>query len=397
MLLSNIICIFAAYESHKGYNSKCTQTFYSTKYKKAMAIIDVVKYQFQQGEIVHRFLSEGLRWGTRVVVYPGQLAYFAKDGQICDEFSEGTYTLDTNNIPVLNHLVNIPYGGDSPFQADVWFINLLSKLDYKWGTETPILIEDPKFGIIVPVRAYGQYGFRITDPRKFIQNLSGNKDSFDGNVLQSYFRGILLSHLTEVLSNKILSGRVSFLEINSHLSEISEHCHKYLTDYFAEYGVELLNFNVISINVPEDDESIQELKKAKSIMARLNITGKDTYRMTRTFDVLETAAANESNGGNLLNAGIGLGAGVTVGQQLLANASTALGEVPPAIHQQIYYLAIGGQQKGPYTLAEVQSLLKQAQITSETLCWKKGMKQWQAIKDFSEFANDNCPPPISNI
>lgn len=109
--------------------------------------------------------------------------------------------------------------------------------------------------------------------------------------------------------------------------------------------MELLNFNVISINVPEDDESIQELKKAKSIMARLNITGKDTYRMTRTFDVLETAAANESNGGNLLNAGIGLGAGVTVGQQLLTNASTMLDEVPPAIHQQIYYIAIGDNRK----------------------------------------------------
>ena len=128
-----------------------------------MAIIDVVKYQFKEGEVVHRFLSEGLRWGTQVVVYPGQLAYFAKGGQICDEFKEGTYTLSTKNIPVLNHLVNLPFGGDSPFQADVWFVNLLSKLDYRWGTETPIQIEDPKYGIIVPVRAYGQYGFRIAD------------------------------------------------------------------------------------------------------------------------------------------------------------------------------------------------------------------------------------------
>lgn len=159
-----------------------------------MAIIDVVKYQFQKGEVVHRFPSEGQRWGTRVVVYPGQLAYFAKGGQICDEFSEGTYILTTNNIPLLNHLVNIPFGGDSPFQADVWFVNLLSKLDYKWGTETPILIEDPKFSIIIPTRAYGQYGFRIADPRKFIQHLSGNRDSFDGTLLQSYFRGILLNH-----------------------------------------------------------------------------------------------------------------------------------------------------------------------------------------------------------
>lgn len=362
-----------------------------------MAIIDVVKYQFQEDEVVHRFLSEGLRWGTRVVVYPGQVAYFAKGGQICDKFSEGTYTLDTNNIPILNHLVNIPYGGDSPFQADVWFVNLLSKLDYKWGTETPIQLEDPKFGIIVPVRAYGQYGFRIVDPRKFIQSLSGNRDRFDGNVLQSYFRGILLSHLTDVLSNKILSDKISFLEANSHLLEISEHCHQCLTGLFAEYGVELLNFNVISINVPENDESILELKRAKSIMARLHITGKDTYRMTRTFDVLETAAANESNGGNLLNAGIGLGAGVTVGQQLLANTSTALDEEPPATQQQNYYLAVEGQQKGPFTLDDILSLLSNRQITPATLCWRNGMDNWQAVKDFSEFNNNNCPPPIPNI
>lgn len=362
-----------------------------------MAIIDVVKYQFQEGEVVHRFLSEGLRWGTRVVVYPGQLAFFVKGGQICDEFSEGTYTLDTNNIPVLNHVVNIPYGGDSPFQADVWFVNLLSKLDYKWGTETPIQIEDPKLGIIVPVRAYGQYGFRIADPRKFIQNLSGNRDGFDGTFLQSYFRGILLSQLTDILSNKILADRISFLEVNSHLLEMSGYCHKHLIGLFAEYGVELLNFNVISVNVPEDDESVLELKKAKSLMARLQITGKDTYRMTRTFDVLETAAANESNGGNLMNAGIGLGAGVTVGQQLLANASTTLGEVPPAIPRQIYYLAIDGQQKGPYTLDEILAFLGNGQVSPTTLCWKKGMKQWQSIKDFSEFANNSCPPPIPNI
>ncbi len=365
--------------------------------RRIMAIIDVVKYQFQEGEVVHRFLSEGLRWGTRVVVYPGQVAYFAKGGQICDEFPEGTYTLSTQNIPVLNNLVNLPYGGDSPFQADVWFVNLLSKLDYKWGTETPIQIEDPKYGIIVPVRAYGQYGFKIADPRKFIQHLAGNRNSFDGTLLHSYFRGILLSHLTEILSSKMLTDKVSFLEVNSHLLELSQYSHQQLSTMFAEYGVELLNFNIISVNVPEDDESVQELKRAKSIMARLQITGKDTYRMQRTFDVMETAAANESAGGNMLNAGVGLGAGVTVGQQFFAHAGSMLDDVPPAISSPNYYLAIGGQQKGPFAAEDIKSLLDKGEIGSATLCWKKGMRQWQAIADFSEFAEGNCPPPIPNV
>jgi len=108
-----------------------------------MAIIDVVKYEQQEGVIVHKFPSCDLRWGTQLVVYPGQVAFFAKGGKICDKFTEGTYTLKTNNIPLLNKIVNIPFGGDSPFQADVWFVSTISRLNLKWGTETPIQLEDP--------------------------------------------------------------------------------------------------------------------------------------------------------------------------------------------------------------------------------------------------------------
>lgn len=93
-----------------------------------MAIIDVVKYEQQEGIIVHKYPSCDLRWGTQLVVYPGQVAFFVKGGKICDKFTEGTYTLKTNNIPILSKVVNIPFGGDTPFQADIWFVNTLSKL-----------------------------------------------------------------------------------------------------------------------------------------------------------------------------------------------------------------------------------------------------------------------------
>ena len=86
-----------------------------------MAIIDIVKYEQQEGVIVHKFLSCDLRWGSQLVVYPGQVAFFVKGGTVCDKFTDGTYTLKSNNIPLLNKIINLPFGGDSPFQADVWF------------------------------------------------------------------------------------------------------------------------------------------------------------------------------------------------------------------------------------------------------------------------------------
>ena len=188
-----------------------------------MKIADIITWEISTDELAHKFESDSLRLGSQLIVHPSQTAFFVKGGTIADEFTSGVHTIKSVNIPILEKLINIPFNGESPFKAEVWFVNQVSILDCKWGTSSNINIEDPKYNIIVPIRAYGQYGFRITDPRKFIQNLSGNKDCFDGHVLQSYFRGILLSHLTEVLSNKILSDRVSFLEINTHLSEISEH------------------------------------------------------------------------------------------------------------------------------------------------------------------------------
>lgn len=158
-----------------------------------MAIIDIVKYEQQEGIIVHKFPSCDLRRGTQLVVYPGQVAFFVKGGKVCDKFTEGTYTLKTSNIPLLNKIINIPFGGDSPFQADVWFINTLNRLNLKWGTKTPIQLEDPKYGIIIPVRAYGQYGFRVKTLKSSSMELSVTSPIFQSLCsnhisVESYFQ-----------------------------------------------------------------------------------------------------------------------------------------------------------------------------------------------------------------
>lgn len=360
-----------------------------------MAIIDVVKYEQQEGVIVHKFPSCDLRWGTQLVVYPGQVAFFAKGGKICDKFTEGTYTLKTNNIPLLNKIVNIPFGGDSPFQADVWFVSTISRLNLKWGTETPIQLEDPKFGIIVPVRAYGQYGFRVVDTDKFLGLLVGNMPIFDEIILQSYFRGLLLTKLTDVIANKIINDKISILDIPTHLQEISSHSQKELQPVFAEYGLDVLLFNIISINIPENDVSLNEIKKAWNLSARLQIVGRDNYSLERSFDVMDKAAENENGAGAaFINAGLGFGASVNLGKQM-GEQFMPNNNIPPIPQSVLYYLAINGKQQGPYTKEQIDSLITRDATVVNLLAWKAGMNTWQPLNTFVEFAsNGNCPPPI---
>jgi len=349
-----------------------------------MAIIDVVKHEPREGELVHRFPSHDLRWGTQLVVYPGQVAFFMKGGQLCDTFTEGTYTLHTKNIPLLNKLINIPFGGDSPFQADVWFVNLLTKLDLRWGTENPIQLEDPKYNIIVPVRAYGQYGIKVKEPHTFVSQLVGNRSSFDEADLQSYFRGILLSKLTSIVATKIIQDEISVLDINSRLDSISQYCQQQISPAFNDYGVDIISFSIISISIPENDESLGVIKRAKSFASRLNITGKENYQMERTFDVMDAAAKNEAGGGNMLNAGIGLTAGMAFGSKMMYGIG--LQQVPPPLPTgTVYYLAVNGQQQGPYQFEQVRNAIAADASLANTLAWKADMTDWMPLSSFAEF------------
>ena len=368
-----------------------------------MAIIDIVKYEQQEGIIVHKFPSCDLRWGTQLVVYPGQVAFFVKGGKIYDQFTEGTYTLKTNNIPLLNKIINIPFGSDSPWQADIWFVSTINRLNLKWGTETPIQLEDPKYDIIVPVRAYGQYGFKVIDPEKFVYNLVGNMPHFDEGLLQSYFRGIMLSKLIDIIANKITVDKISILDIPTKLSELSSYSQDKLRPFFNDFGVDILLFNFISINIPEDDPSLNEIKKAKNLSARLKIAGRDNYKLERSFDVMDKAAENESGAGAaFINAGLGFGAATNMGKQMGNQFAIDEGSVPPPIPVNIdYYLAINGQQQGPYNAEQIKQAILQDSSVLNTLGWKKGMTSWQPLSSFLEFSNisqtGSVPPPIPSI
>lgn len=281
-----------------------------------MAIIDRVKYDGPAGVLVWRYPPDDLTWGTQVIVNQAQEAIFFKGGQALDVMGPGTHTLRTANIPLLRGLIKAPFGGETPFAAEVYYVNKAVNLDVKWGTNSPIPVLDPKFNVFLPVRAFGQFGIQVSDSRAFVTQLSATSPQFTTDELSNYFRGVLLTRAKDYIAETIVKEKINLLEIAAHLEEMSGAIQGKLAQDFATYGVKLVNFYLNSVDVPEDDDTVVRLKKALSDKAELDILG-DKYQQKRTLDVMEKAAGNEGGGAGMgMGMGMGMGAGMGMGQAM---------------------------------------------------------------------------------
>lgn len=278
-----------------------------------MAIIEVVKYNGGPNVFAWKYPNEELGTWTQLIVNESQEALLFKGGKALDLFASGRHTLDTYNIPILNKIINLPFGGRSPFAAEVWYINKAYSLDIKWGTPTPIQLQDPRYKVFVPVRSHGQFGIQIIDSRKFLVKLVGTLSIFDKDTLTNYFKGLYLTKVKDSISSYLVKKQISVLEINAYLDEISEFLKERMSTTFEEYGIKLANFYINDINVPEDDTAVKKLKDALAKRAEMDIVGY-SYVQERSFDTLEGAATNPNSGqSGLMGAGIGLGMGVGIG------------------------------------------------------------------------------------
>ena len=182
-----------------------------------MAIVEVVKYNMGSDVFAWKYPNSELGTWTQVIVNESQEAVLVKNGQICDILQAGRHTLTTNNIPILRGLVNIPFGGKSPFAAEIWFINKAFSLDIKWGTSTPIQIRDPKYSIFIPDRAFGQFGVKVENPKRLLLKLMGTMSLLDADSLVRYFRGFYLTKAKDIISEYFVQKNVCIMEINAYL------------------------------------------------------------------------------------------------------------------------------------------------------------------------------------
>ena len=292
-----------------------------------MAIVDVVKYNGGTDIFAWKYPNEELGTWTQLIVNESQEAILFKSGKALDVFTSGRHTLDTANIPILRKLVNLPFGGRSPFTAEVWYVNKAYDLDIKWGTASPIQLQDPKYNVFLPIRAFGQFGIQIEDSKKCMVKLIGTMPVFDKKSVTNYFKGLYLTKVKDTISSYIIKKQISVLEINAYLDEISETLKSKMVEVLGEYGIRLVAFYVNDISVPEDDSAVIRLKDALSKRAEMDIIGYN-YQQERSFDTLEGAATNPNSiQGNIMGVGMGVGIGGTVESQFAGLMNNIMTEV----------------------------------------------------------------------
>ncbi len=270
-----------------------------------MALFQVIKYDGPDQMLIWKYPKSDMSTGSRLVVGPAQSALFVRGGIICDVLGPGSYVLSTANLPILSRLINLPFGGKSPFSAEVIFVNRLDVLDIKWGTARHIQLRDPVCRVLIPLRAFGRFGVRVTDPRRFLERLAGTAKNWTTQDLTDCFRGVVSSRIVEALSKYLLEEEICFLEANAHLSSIGEGVSCALEPFFVEYGIQLIDFRISSVNVPEGDQSVRKLREVLDRRHEMDVL-RFSYQQDRSFDVLEAAAQNLGEGGNA--AGFQMGA-----------------------------------------------------------------------------------------
>ena len=299
-----------------------------------MALMDFIKKQFID---VLQWTEEGdgtLAWrypmsdmeiqnGAKLVVRESQMAMFVNEGQVADVFGPGTYTLTTQTLPVLTNLKNWDKLFDSPFKSDVYFFSTRQQIDQKWGTPQPISIRDKEFGA-VRLRAFGNYAYRIADPKKFHTEISGTRDRYTVADLDGQLRGLVMQQI----SVAIAQSNIPFLDLAANQLLFAQALSQAMVPAMEGYGLKLKGMTVQSISLPE------ELQKVLDQKIGMGMVGGDMGKLMQyqTAQAIPKMAEGVGAGGDggLAGAGLGMGAGVAMGQILAQNMQSALQGSAPA-------------------------------------------------------------------
>lgn len=306
-----------------------------------MALINVLKYEGGPHIFAWKHPNSELTTASQLIVNESQEAILFKGGQALDVFGPGRHTLETKNIPVLNKLINIPFGGRSPFTAEVWYVNKVHSLILKWGTPTPISLFDPFLMIDVKVRSFGQFGIKIENSKKFLEKLIGTLPVFTSEHITNYFRGEYLKSCTSMISSYLTLKQIGVLQINTYLEDLSNYIEEKMTSFMADYGITLIDFSVNSVNVDENDSSYKQVKAAMANSARMRWEERAktdtkayeqhelgyTYQQQRSFDVMDKAAASSGSGGDTRGQFMDMAMGLAMGNKMGAVVGTQIGGV----------------------------------------------------------------------
>ena len=353
--------------------------------------VDIVEWLDSSNDtMVYRFERHGneIKHAAKLVVREGQTAVFINEGKIADVFTPGTYTLETQNLPLLSTLKGWKYGFESPFKAEVCFLSTRQFTNLKWGTKNPIMLRDAEFGPI-RLRAFGSYAMRVQDPTAFIREIVGTDGHFTTDEITQQLRNMIITRFTDLLGE----SKIPALDLAANYNELGEFVLEKMGPEFGAYGLEITKYLVENISLPQAVEEALDKRSSMGVIGNMN-----TFTQYQTANAMEKAAENP---GGMAAGGMGMGMGFAManqmgnqmgaGQQQQQQPAAAAPPPPPA--PTAFFVAINGAQTGPFDLGTLQQQLASGQFNAQTTVWKAGMAGWVAAGTVPELAGLFAAPP----
>lgn len=349
--------------------------------------VDVIEWLDKSNNtMVYRFERYGneIKYGAKLTVRESQVAILVNEGKAADFFEPGLYELKTSNMPILTTLEHWPHGFQSPFKAEVYFFNMRRFVDLKWGTKNPIMLRDKEFGA-VRLRAFGSYCVRINDPLTFIKEITGTNGHFSTADISDQLRNLILSRFASILGE----SSIPVLDLAANYDDLSEYLTTRIAPEFMEYGLEITKLLVENISLPPAVEKALDKRTSMGVIGNL----KD-YSEFQAAEAMQAAAENPSGGAS---EGIGMGIGFAMANKMGQSFTERVTTTPPPIPQHTqYFIALNGQQSGPFNLADVKAKIKASTLTRDTLIWNQSLVEWTKAGKIAELSAyfPITPPPL---
>ncbi|RZU00628.1 SPFH domain-containing protein [Rivibacter subsaxonicus] len=286
-----------------------------------MALMDFIKKQFidviewtepGDGLLAWRYPMQDreIQNGAMLTVRESQMAVFVNEGQVADVFGPGLHKLTTQTLPLLTNLKNWDKLFASPFKSDVYFFSTRQQVDQRWGTSQPVTIRDKDFGA-VRLRAFGNFAYRVADPKRFHTEISGTREAYTAAELDGQLRALMLQHI----SDAVASSEVAFLDLAANQVEFAQQLQQVTAPAFEALGLKLEGVTVQNVSLPEDLQKVLDQKIGMGMVG--NDMGKFMqYQTAQAIPKLAEGVGGGGGGGGVAGDAIGLGAGVAMGQMM---------------------------------------------------------------------------------
>jgi len=270
---------------------------------------DTLSWQFPDDD-------KAIKRGAQLIVRESQVAQFVYLGQFGDTFGPGKHSLTTDNIPVLTRIQSWPFGFESPFKADVYFVTTRLFTGNKWGTSNPVMLRDSDFGM-VRLRAFGTYDFRIVEAKTFLREVAGS----DHNFRLDEFSDTMRSRIVSIFTDAIASAKVPVLDVASRYTELGEALLPLINPAVStKYGMEITSFIVENVSVPPEVE--QAIDKRASMGAVGNLNDFVKYQLAKGFE--------SGGGGGTAGTAAELAVGFGLAQQMMQQGFAGGSATPTA-------------------------------------------------------------------